>query len=179
MDERNVSAEKWNEIYSQGGWFGGGSGLGSRLENNFDLINILFELILKYEIKSIVDIGCGDLQWMPNLLKRCQIDNYTGVDCVDKLIKDHENLYPEYTFLLKDLLSDDFEIEGEYDLLICKDILQHNYDMSWKFFDQINKIKANIKIIIEPEWIDVPLFYNFLELRKYKSDEIKTIFINS
>ena len=39
------------------------------------------------KIKKILDIGCGDFNWMSNLLKDIEFDSYLGLDIVKKLVE--------------------------------------------------------------------------------------------
>ena len=69
-DRNNITAEEWNVLYNDwGGWEGRGSGDGSFIENNNYLIDWLQAFIQKNNIKNIVDVGCGDLQWMSIIFK--------------------------------------------------------------------------------------------------------------
>ena len=70
IDLSNITAEEWNNIYNMGGYDGCGSGPGSLIENNYLLINWLHNFIIKNKIKSIADVGCGDMQWMSVMLKK-------------------------------------------------------------------------------------------------------------
>ena len=72
IDLSNITAEEWNNIYKHGGFMGEGSGRGSFVENNKTLIEWLEKFIIKNFISSIVDIGCGDFQWLPLLLQSFQ-----------------------------------------------------------------------------------------------------------
>lgn len=86
----NVSPIQWNSIYSIGGWGNNGSGEGSLFKNCFQLINFLNNIIENNNFKSILDLGCGDLQYITTLDNFNELD-YTGVDCSSYILKNQIN----------------------------------------------------------------------------------------
>ncbi len=64
--------EIFSNIYSSEYWTYEGkcSGPGSSLKATKDTIVILNKLIDKLEIKSIIDCGCGSLNWIINLYSK-------------------------------------------------------------------------------------------------------------
>jgi len=75
---------------SRKGWSGGNKetrcGWGSTLEATKPIRAALPGLLEKYKIKSILDIGCGDLNWIHDLINDI---HYTGIDWIipDKAIE--------------------------------------------------------------------------------------------
>ena len=64
------------------------SGKGSNIERALYLQNSLKIFFKKNKIKKIIDIGCGDFNWMNNLLKDIEYpDHYKYVDRDIKIIK--------------------------------------------------------------------------------------------
>jgi hypothetical protein len=78
--------DKFTEIYNNNGWCSpeSRSGNGSELKNTIKLRSELPYLFVKYNIKSILDIPCGDFNWM----KEVDLTNieYKGADIVESLI---------------------------------------------------------------------------------------------
>ena len=178
-DLSNITAEEWNVIYDDwGGWNGQGSGGGSFIENNYYLIDWLQTFIQKNNIKNIVDAGCGDLQWMSAIFKNKPSLMYTGIDCVDSLIKAHRKNYSYYAFFNKNISQEVPLLKGKYDLVICKDVLQHNTKRPELIINSVNKIKAKVKLLISPEYITCPKLFNYTWILNYQSDEQKSIYIN-
>ena len=180
MDLSNITAEEWNNIYERGGFKGEGSGRGSFVENNKTLIEWFEKFIIKNFISSIVDIGCGDFQWMPLLLQKFPNVDYIGIDCANTLIESHTKKYPDYTFVCKDVTAEHFEHRGQYDLVLCKDILQHNFDDPRQITDPINDINSRYKIIITAATVASILrhkFANYTWITDYQSDEEKSIYL--
>ena len=92
------------------------------------------EVFKKFNIKSILDIPCGDFNWMNNVdLKEV---HYIGADIVENMIEDNKNNFKDYEFKVLDITEDDLP---KVDLIFARDILGH--------FDYEN-IEKTIKNII-------------------------------
>lgn len=174
--------DNWFQIYKNGGWKNQGSGPGSKLENNQKLINWLLNFIKINSIKSIIDLPCGDMQWMPNFLKETSIQ-YLGIDYIDFIIKENKEKYPNLTFNTLNILYP-IHIIGETDLLFVKDLLQHFTENEIEiFFENIKYINHKLCMIILPfyrDWIsfdDILKKHNFTRIYIYNSDEVKSIYI--
>lgn len=108
------------------------SGPGSALERSQGVIAILHTMIdrLKTQLNKttikILDLPCGDLQYMSHFLNtRTDID-YTGVDIVPELIEKHKANYKDKNhihFKQMDIVKD--KLEESYDLINCRMMLQH------------------------------------------------------
>jgi SAM-dependent methyltransferase len=84
-------------------------------------------------IDSILDVGCGDLQfWGDNLPY-----NYTGIDISQTIIDRHKRNHPDQTFICSDATK---YVDVHADVVICFDMLWHIIDD----VDYINILK-NIK----------------------------------
>ena len=114
------------------------SGPGSSLENTKEYSNILSNFIYDNECKSVLDLGCGDLTWMPKTKFFNDNDiEYTGVDIVESLITSHLITFPENRFLCKDItIYNEFD---KVDIIIIRDVIFHLKN------DDILSIFANIK----------------------------------
>jgi trans-aconitate methyltransferase len=93
LHERNIKTDRilpleWDAIYSAGGWDYKGSGPGSLIKNCTEIVNFLNYIIENNNFKSLLDLGCGDLQYISTLEKFHELD-YTGVDCSKFIIKNH------------------------------------------------------------------------------------------
>lgn len=109
------------------------SGAGSENEATINIRKELELFIKKENIKSIIDIPCGDFFWMSKL----NLDNinYTGADIVEDLIYENKKNH-KFNFIKLDIIKDNIE---EYDLIINRDCLVHFTD------DEIFKTLKNIK----------------------------------
>lgn len=178
IDLDNINKEEWERIYAEGGFQGEGSGRGSFIENNQYLISWLVNFIKKNNIQNIVDIGCGDFQWMPEVLKGFPNVDYTGIDCVQSIIENHALKYPKYKFICKDITTEKKLLSDSFDLVICKDLLQHNIINPQPVIDYVNNLNAKYRLQITPSYIDINKKYSYSWMLDYESDEMKTIYIN-
>tara|TARA_R110001583_G_scaffold115120_1_gene265670 strand:- start:187 stop:774 length:588 start_codon:yes stop_codon:yes gene_type:complete len=176
MDHTNLSAKQWEEIYDNGGYGGQGSGTGSLLEHNHELIKIFDDFILKNNIQSLLDLGCGAMQWMP-FAKTYKSLDYTGVDGASNVIKSNIEKFSSSTkkFICCDLFE--FECEDEFDLVFCKDVFQHNEGQELKdgLAQKIKSLNSKHKMVILPTNYDFP--YEHTQESNYQSDELKTLII--
>jgi SAM-dependent methyltransferase len=114
--------KKFTEIYDKNLWSSAQSksGSGSELLNTVVLRNELPYVFAKYNIKSILDIPCGDFNWMK------EVDltgiNYIGADIVPTLVEENKIKYPEIDFRVLDITKDDLP---KVDLIFVRDCLGH------------------------------------------------------
>ncbi|HRH32899.1 MAG TPA: methyltransferase [bacterium] len=125
----------FTDIYKNKRWYKG-SGSGSLAENTVVYRKFLQKYLLKNNIKTVVDLGCGDWQFS-KLINWSGID-YLGLDVVDFLIEDNNKNFATDHIHFKCI--DGFEAPlPSADLLIIKDVLQH-----WPT-ETIKKFLINIK----------------------------------
>tara|TARA_S200002703_G_scaffold126666_2_gene113233 strand:- start:2430 stop:3014 length:585 start_codon:yes stop_codon:yes gene_type:complete len=120
------------------------SGPGSCIKYSRKYIDYLMTYIREFEIKSILDVGCGDLNLMRHVLQDVNINEYLGID-ISKVVTDTNiKNYPNYNF--KNIsLSDSDIIDGEYELCLIKDVLQHmTNDNIVEILSHIYKFKHTI-----------------------------------
>ena len=108
------------------------SGPGSALERSQGVIAILHTIIneLKTQLNKtsikILDLPCGDLQYMSYFLETRTDINYTGADIVPALIAKHTERYKgnkHVHFKKIDIVKDD--LKESYDIILCRMMLQH------------------------------------------------------
>lgn len=131
-----------NELWGQGQ----GSGGGSSPEITFDYRHYISKILKELNIKSVVDLGCGD--WQFSYLIDWENIHYTGIDCVKTLVEQNNVKYgtQNIKFEYKDASAG---VDGyKADLLIVKDVLIHwpNIDIK-KFLDKLLKEK-NFKYLL-------------------------------
>jgi SAM-dependent methyltransferase len=95
------------------------SGVGSTHENTKEIRAGLKTIIERYGIKSIVDVPCGDWNWMK--LVDLHGIRYTGYDIVPDMVRDNQSKYG-LTFKVLDITT---SIPVLADLVICRDLLFH------------------------------------------------------
>ena len=96
------------------------SGNGSSLEQTYELSIALPWAITNLEIKSILDIPCGDLLWMSTVdLSGVE---YTGGDISPSLVRYLSSKYKNKQFKILDITKDTLPI---VDLIFCRDLFVH------------------------------------------------------
>lgn len=116
------------------------SGEGSELAATQALIKGLNNLIKDLNIKSILDIPCGDFNWMQHV--DLSGVAYTGADIVERLIEANNVTYAtkNMAFKILDLTKDSLPYA---DLLFCRDCLVHlSYKDIYKALINIKKSKS-------------------------------------
>lgn len=95
------------------------SGPGSTVEYSEPYRKWLERFIVDNAIRSIVDLGCGDMAIMSNVALHNA--RYLGVDVIAERIAKNREAHPEMRFTHGDLRTFNFND----DLVLCKDVLQH------------------------------------------------------
>lgn len=149
------------------------------LENNY-YTPILRKFISEfYNNKkiNIVDLGCGNAKFSIFLKKNIDC-NLVGVDSNKKALSDAKKNGVDQTVEIHDFNNDRLfaKLKKKYDLIICKDVLEHLVDPSF-FVDQINQItkKDGYFIVSVPNHFSFYgrlkfLFFNNLDTWKYFPD---------
>lgn len=135
---RLAPSEVFDRIYRERRWGNveSVSGQGSGKEMTATLRENLPQLFEKLDVKSILDLPCGDFHWMQ------EVDlngiHYHGGDIVPELISKNNSLYASQgrSFSVLDLMSSDLPAA---DLLIVRDCLVH------LSFSDIEQALANIR----------------------------------
>ena len=128
--------EKFTEIYENNLWgsLESASGGGSEMQNTKVIRRELPVLIQKFGITSVLDIPCGDWNWMKDV-DLCEA-SYIGADIVKPLIEENKIKYPNTDFRVLDLTNDDLP---KVDLVFVRDCLGHLSN------ENVHKAIENIK----------------------------------
>ncbi len=120
---RKPTAQIFDEIYHNDVWDDDESisGHGSRLDRTTKIRAALPSLLSKYECRSLLDIPCGDFNWMRTLALEVE---YIGADIVGDLIEHNQEKYADAhrKFVKQDLLRDPLPAVS---LILCRDCLVH------------------------------------------------------
>jgi hypothetical protein len=127
------------------------SGPGSTLEATRGLIEQINELIAELGVHSVLDLPCGDFNWM----KYVNLKNvdYTGADIVSDLVSLNNEKYADLNikFIRLDLLSDELPA---FDLILVRDCLVHfSYDQIEYALNNI--IRSGSKYLLTTTFIDL------------------------
>ena len=85
------------------------------------------ERLVSLGVGSVLDVGCGDISWLPTKTKLCRGSpvRYIGIDIVSSLISNHVKNFAEVqhcNFVVLDATS---ETVPKADLVLVKDVLFH------------------------------------------------------
>jgi hypothetical protein len=165
--------------------YNGSSGSGSNIDYNIhSYVPLLRDIIVNNNIKTVVDLGCGDFRCGKFIYDDLDVA-YTGYDTYNKIIDYNSKHYPapKYSFVHMDFYSRKESIVGG-ELCILKDVIQHwKMDEIYSFIDYLvdNKIFKYILIcnccnqtVDNPENDDrsTPLSADFFPLKKYNPVKI-------
>jgi hypothetical protein len=113
----------FTHIYAANVW-GGGSGGGSDVAYCAPLAAFLGAYLRDAGAARLVDLGCGDLRWMPAVVAAAGVA-YTGVDCVPALLERHRAAHPGFAFVHADVAGTPPGALPDGDVYFVKDVLQH------------------------------------------------------
>jgi len=102
-----------------------GSGVGSRGENLEYKRDLLRRMIEEFRPRSILDVGCGDIEVVKDLPFS---GDYTGIDLSPTVVARNQMLRPEWSFIEGDFLDLSQRDHMSVDLVICFDVLIHQHD---------------------------------------------------
>jgi len=145
IKDRNVE-DRFSKIYENGIWFANkesASGSGSTLGVTMQVRMWLPELIKKYNIETLVDVGCGDFNWMKEVDLGC---GYIGTDIVKSVIEENIKHHQKenVTFIHSNAIEDKIP---DGDIVLCRDVLFHlSYEDGKKLIENIKKSKAKFLV---------------------------------
>jgi len=120
----NKNKRIFTEIFINNSWnsYESFSGNGSTLEQTISLRQDLTLILKKYQIKTLLDIPCGDFNWMKEV--NLSSINYIGGDIVKPLIKVNNKKFKsnEKTFRVLDIVNDKLP---QCDLVFVRDCFVH------------------------------------------------------
>jgi len=116
-------SQVFEQIYRESGWGSteSVSGAGSELSNTRIIREKIPSLLKRYGCASLLDVPCGDFNWMRTL----ELDlNYIGGDIVPDLIEANRRRYGmnNRQFMVINLVSDSLPLA---DIILCRDCLVH------------------------------------------------------
>ena len=102
-----------------------GSGAGSRGEHLERKRRMLQNLITGLRPRSIIDVGCGDIEATRDL----EFDgDYLGIDVSPYIVERNRQIRPGWSFMHGDFVELAGEHAFEADLVVCLDVLIHQHD---------------------------------------------------
>lgn len=176
------------------------SGEGSELSSTIRIREALPELWKKYNIKTFLDVPCGDFNWMKEVDKTGI--EYIGGDIVEAIINRNNNLFKteNISFQKMDITKD---ILPCVDMIFCKDCLQHlsfenihkalknfiasdskyllttSYPLTLKNYDILDGDYHSLNLLKSPFNLPQNYLYKIKEKRKYNMSDLidKTMYL--
>jgi len=117
--------EYFKTVYSENLWKNQESisGDGSTLNCSLEYLKFIEKFIVDNRIKKILDIGCGDFNLMRHL--NLSYIEYVGIDMIKDLIDINNKKYGNHNINFFNVKIHEFDYADKYDLILCKDVLQH------------------------------------------------------
>lgn len=158
---KNMSAnEVFTEIYKNNHWKSteSVSGEGSEIKQTKNLIKELNNLFAEKNIKSVLDLPCGDFNWMQKVdLSKI---NYIGGDIVKELIEENIVKYKEENidFKVLNLINDTLP---NCDIINVRDCLVHlSYNDIYKALKNIKS--SGCKYILTTSYVNHHMNYDII-----------------
>ena len=142
--------ELFANIYQHNLWGGreSRSGSGSDLVETAKIIDGLSKFLLDNKVGSMLDVPCGDFNWMPKVLDKVPDLSYIGGDIVPQAIRDNMAKRLELDFRVMDLTVDPLP---QVELIFVRDCLGHLSNEN--IARSIENIKiANPKYLAATHW---------------------------
>jgi SAM-dependent methyltransferase len=142
MSDITTRTGRFNNIYLHSSC----SGTGSLKENTVLFRTQLLQIIKQYNIKSILDLACGNYIAVKDIIANNNI-TYIGADISIKIIEHNKQNYPDQTFICLDAITGDLS-QYDCDLIIFRHVIQHlNYTDAKKAVDNIYKSNSKYLFI--------------------------------
>ena len=118
--------DRFSTAYRNGVWLGDRpsgslSGLGSELANTTSIRQRIPEILESLGSQTLLDLGCGDFNWMKDVPLPCR---YIGVDIVQDVIRANASLYSSArrSFQVVDATCDPLP---PADPILCREVMFH------------------------------------------------------
>lgn len=85
---------------------------------------VIVDRMLRTNIKSVLDIGCGTGQFAA-LLRDKGFTNYHGLDFSSKRVEYAQAIVPEFSFSVADVFTTNLFQSFDYDAVVCTEVLEH------------------------------------------------------
>ncbi len=117
---------RFSHVYENNVWGDSESVSGEGSRRNappvWEAIDALDRTIRTYQIRSIVDLPCGDFNWIPFILGVHRKLAYRGFDIVPQLVERNRRMFPCHRF---DVLDATANVPPKADLIFSKDMVNH------------------------------------------------------
>lgn len=108
----------------------------------------------KYNVKSVLDLGCGAGQSTNILSSKYDV---IGTDVSDLFIKKAKEMYPKVKFAVEDIECLSFD-DNTFDAVVLIDVIEH--------IENIEKAISEVKRVLKPNGIALAVFPNHLKFNR-------------
>jgi len=135
------------------------SGEGSNLGyNTVASLKIIKDTIVKYSVKTMVDMPCGDVNWILDSFETDSLPLYVGLDITSAVVKVNKQRFAHHTnkrfyfwdatqCILPRIRYGESEGTKPFDLVHVRDVIQHmSLDQGVKYF--CNVFESGAKVLI-------------------------------
>ena len=137
--------DRFSQIYTNRVWLnnrgsGSLSGLGSEQEFTETIRKQLPQLLESIGSKVLLDVGCGDFNWMKNIQLPC---TYVGVDIVREVIDANIAKYSAETRTFRTLDATSEPLPPGPDTVLCREVLFHLcFSDIWRLIENVQRSGA-------------------------------------
>jgi len=126
----NELEKYFTTIYEKNVWNGkeSKSGTGSDIEHTAFMRPQLMDMINNLNVATMLDLPCGDFNWMKEIIGQLNINSYIGSDIIRPMLKDNTEKYSNLCkstgikFAYMNAIED---VPPKVDLIFCRDGLVH------------------------------------------------------
>jgi len=140
-DHAGAEQELFTTVYRQNLWPSSESrsGPGGELSHTGVIREMIPELCKEFNIRSILDVGCGDFNWFKKI-DLSFLDHYLGIDIVPDLIAENNGKYAseKVRFRQANAITDPLDCA---DLILCRSVLPLLYNKD--IFSLLKNIKKS------------------------------------
>jgi len=166
--KRDISQKYWENRYIDRGHTSGAGSYGNILEQKIKVIDNFIKD--KESIKSILDVGCGDLNTAFNFLPLFPKAKYVGIDIAERWIKFiKENKQKDSPLNFKCITDSIFDMPS--DLVLCLDVLFHVMDDK-DYDNMLKSLKRSWKrwLVISTYNKNNSIRSNYIKVRGFKPE---------
>ena len=123
INRLSSAADRFTHIYVNGHWFRNGetrSGAGSTFVATQEFRIELPKLLRSLDCKRLLDLGCGDFNWMKHVQLPC---DYLGADIVRSLIESNNREHASGRVQFVDMNGSTDPIPEGCDVILCREVL--------------------------------------------------------
>ena len=124
LRQKRVQA-KFADIWRTNGWGNAETrnGPGSTLKQTATLRTRLADAFRQLGIHSLVDVGCGDLNWISRI--SAELNLYLGLDVVEEIIADVRTRFEARKNHFFNVADVSFHVPPRVDAILCRDVFTH------------------------------------------------------